>query len=148
METITTQECSLCGKIKPKTEYTQRKRECQECRRVKSREYYIANREKVLEYKKDYREQNEDKLKAKTVCECGVTVCLVGIERHKQSKKHIDKLEGNVKQKKDIISYYAEDGGLKKKFVYVKREVYEEFASNRSRMLCTNYKILKQMNLI
>jgi len=148
METITTQECSLCGKIKPKTEYTQRKRECQECRRVKSREYYIANREKVLEDQKGYREHNKDKLKTKTICECGVTVCLSGLERHKQSKKHIDKLEGNVKPKKDIISYYAEDGGLKKKFVYVKREVYEEFASNRSRMLCTNFKILKQMNII
>ena len=62
--------------------------------------------------------------------------------------KDIFKMEVLVKPKKYIISYYAEDGGLKKKFVYVKREVYEEFASNRSRMLCTNYKILKQMNLI
>ena len=67
---------------------------------MKGKEYYIANREKVLEDQKGYREHNKDKLKAKTICECGVTVCLSGLERHKQSNKHIDKMEGFVKPKK------------------------------------------------
>ena len=74
MEEIVTKKCSECGQLKPTTEF--RKGGCKECRSIKSHEYYLANKDTILDYIKSYREKNKEKIYKKVTCDCGCVVCL------------------------------------------------------------------------
>ncbi len=60
-------------------------------------EYVAVNREKILEYSKQYSKQNYaenkeillEKLKETITCECGCVVNKSHLQRHKRSKKHL-----------------------------------------------------------
>ena len=59
--------------------------------------YYKNNREKILEHKKQYREQNKEKFsekgKEKLPCECGCLIKRNNMREHKKTKKHIDLMD-------------------------------------------------------
>ncbi len=79
-----------------------------------SQQYYVENKEHLLEQKKEYREQNKEKIsetiklwyeknrslilekkKEKTECYCGCSVTKKNLIRHQTSKKHISFLDKN-----------------------------------------------------
>ena len=57
------------------------------------KELYEANKEKRLEYRKDYYDENKveilEKKKQKITCKCGSTFRIDGLAEHKRSKKHL-----------------------------------------------------------
>ena len=57
-----------------------------------NKKWYEENKDKVLEYAKEYREANKDiiseKTKIKITCDCGSVVTKYKIQRHCKSKKH------------------------------------------------------------
>lgn len=53
-----------------------------------NKKYYEDNIEKKKQYYKD----NIEKLKEKITCECGCEITKASLTRHKQSKKHIEKM--------------------------------------------------------
>ena len=60
------------------------------------------NREKILEQMRQYYENNKEIIHEKITCECGCKVCKSSLNRHQQTKKHIDlMLQPN---KSDIIT--------------------------------------------
>ena len=63
-----TKTCSSCLSQKPLTDYTQRKRECRECRNKKAKEFYIANREKCIIDSQLWKLNNEEKLCREVQC--------------------------------------------------------------------------------
>ena len=93
MEEIVTKKCSECGKLKPKTEFRKGG-----CRSIKSHEYYLANKEIILENKKEYRKENKEKVYRKVTCECGCVVCLKSLQQHKLSQKHTNKINGVTRE--------------------------------------------------
>ena len=143
-----TQTCSSCLSQKPLTDYTQRKRECRECRNKKAKEFYIANREKCIIDSQLWKLNNEEKLCREVKCECGSEVQCRNFKEHEKSVIHQNFINGIKKETKDIISYYDEENSFKRKFIKVNTEVYKTFKSNQSRALCSNYKLLRQMSLI
>ena len=75
----------------------------------KKHEHYLENREKYLDYQKKYKEENDYKLKERKqkyyeenkeilkekqkqilVCECGCSIQIYKIQRHRRTKKHND----------------------------------------------------------
>lgn len=71
----------------------------QKKRQETSRQYYHANKEKVKQYYqankekiKEYYQAKKEKIEAKIICECGCEVRKSNINRHKKSKKHIDRM--------------------------------------------------------
>lgn len=56
--------------------------------------YYQNNKEHCLERMKSYREQNKeilnDKKNAKHICECGASITLSNLAKHRKSQKHIN----------------------------------------------------------
>ena len=109
-----TQACSLCGQMKPKTEYTHRKRECKDCRRRKAREFYKANSERLKEDGREYKAKYRAERANKTTCECGAVVCEYKLQEHKTRLKHKNKLAGVEKERKQLVTYYDEHNNLKK----------------------------------
>jgi len=57
------------------------------------KEYYEDNKEKRLEYAKEYRDEHKEEIagkkKEKYDCPCGSTLCKNDKARHEKSKKHI-----------------------------------------------------------
>ena len=144
MEEIATKKCSACGEIKPKTEF--KKGRCKECRCKYSHEYYLANKEIILENKK-YREEKKEKIYKKVTCDCGCVVCLKSLQQHKLSQKHTNKINGATREPKKILTYYDEENNNKRVFIYVEPDVYNKF-QKAIRYNKNNYKILKEMNII
>ena len=140
-----TKTCSLCNQDKLLNEYTQRKKECRECRNKKGREYYKAHKEEIIERKEQYRRAMKNH---KIECACGAVVQNLNLDRHKESQKHKNFIEGKIKEKKLTISYYDEDCDMKKQFITVDKEKYHEFQGIRSRLLESNYKNLKRIKYI
>ena len=141
------QPCSACGLLKPKIEYTRRKRECKDCRNKKQREFYKANRERLIEEKKECKKKNKEKIYRKVTCECGVIICHRSLERHKQSQKHKDKMAGVIRQRKVPIRYYDEENNFKAVDLYVMPNVKREFEKIPMNFK-TTYKRLKEIKLI
>ena len=61
-----------------------------EFRKVYSKGYYENNTEVILIKNKAYREKTKEYWKEKITCECGSVCCRRGLTRHKKSKKHQD----------------------------------------------------------
>ena len=76
-----------------------------------TKEYYIDNKNKILEHKKDYyndnkekikasartnNELNKNKLKEKFACSCGSIIRFSDKARHQKSQKHIKYLESKI----------------------------------------------------
>ncbi len=63
------------------------------------KEWYDKNREKVLKKVKDYCIENKEKLNeyrtSKCLCECGQYISYTHMSRHKQTKTHMDIMEGS-----------------------------------------------------
>lgn len=59
--------------------------------------YRIKNREKILDYHKQYREKNKailsEKQGKKYLCECGIELRIDHKARHERSIKHLDYLK-------------------------------------------------------
>lgn len=70
------------------------------------RQYYQDNKDKKLEYNKEYRENNKVKIKEHKkqlfTCECGCELQHTNKFKHERSAKHIKKLE-ELKQSESII---------------------------------------------
>lgn len=66
-------------------------------KRAMDKRRYEKHLNSILEQKKDYYENNKEdiceKMKEKTICECGCEVRLNGLSRHKRSAKHIKLME-------------------------------------------------------
>ena len=60
-------KCKICGKEKDITEFKKAKdyisHRCNECERIRAKEYANKNREKIKQYKKLYYEENKEKIK-------------------------------------------------------------------------------------
>jgi len=72
------------------------------------KEYYQDNKDYKIQYQKEYRENNLEKIKErksiKVMCECGLEVNKDAIARHRKSQGHLDKINGNIKNyAKEII---------------------------------------------
>jgi len=52
------------------------------------KQYYTANKAKIIELCKQYKTDNKDKLNQKVTCDCGCNVAKCSLLRHKRSKKH------------------------------------------------------------
>ena len=53
------------------------------------KEYYEKNKDKIKEKNKKYHKNNKDKLNEKINCECGSIINKNSLIRHKKSKKHL-----------------------------------------------------------
>ena len=100
-----TKNCTLCLKLKPASEYTCRKRECRECRNRKARAHYQENKEEILEDKRQWKQENKDKLAEKVLCECDCEVGKESIYKHKQSEKHkkLSKWSSEAKERSSVL---------------------------------------------
>ena len=56
-------------------------------------EYYKQNKEKIAEYYKQNKEKIAEYKKKKVTCECGCIVRYDVLQRHKKTKKHLDKIK-------------------------------------------------------
>ena len=60
------------------------------------KEHYQDNKEYKINYQKEYREKNEEKIKERksirVICDCGMEVNKDGIARHRTSKRHLGNL--------------------------------------------------------
>ena len=58
----------------------------------KRKKYYMDNRDKKLEYSREYDKTHKEEIKArrniKVVCECGCEVLKRGLTQHRKSQKH------------------------------------------------------------
>ena len=143
------QACSLCRQMKPKTEYTHRKRECKDCRRRKAREFYKANSERIKEERREWKAKFRNDHREKITCECGCLVCEYNIQKHRNTEKHKNKLAGVEKERKQLVTYYDEHNNLKKVFLYLEPSLYARFRKMRDyERKLTNYKILKDLMII
>lgn len=69
-----------------------------------AKEYYQGNKEKILLYNKNYRDDNKDIIKfkdknrhsVKIKCECNSFFIKKNINRHKKSEKHINYQNGHI----------------------------------------------------
>ena len=144
-----TQECSLCLQLKPKIEYTRRNRQCKDCRNKKRTESYEANKERILEESRQRKAKYRIEHSGKVTCECGALVCEYNLLKHKTTKKHVNKIAGIEKEKKQLITYYDEMNHLKKVFLYVEPSTYRTFKKMREQeRKLTNYKILNDLKII
>ena len=66
------------------------------------KQYRQANRDKILEQKKQYYQSNRDKLLEPIVCECGATVSRNNLARHRRTIKHKRLLDDQPKPKPKI----------------------------------------------
>ena len=101
-------ECCPCDN---KEELAKREGECirnNECINKQiplrtNKEHYQDNKQYKLDYEKEYREKNEEKIKERksirVICDCGMEVNKNGIVRHKKSQRHQDMVNtfGNLK---------------------------------------------------
>ena len=56
--------------------------------RQESREYYHNNKEKELERRKKYKDEHNENMYAKIICNvCGCQICRQGLARHQKTKK-------------------------------------------------------------
>ena len=70
-----------------------------------SKEYYEANKEKILEKKKEHYEANKEKISEKYTCDCGSIIQKQEKSRHEKSKKHLKFLNNSInKDEKESIS--------------------------------------------
>ena len=64
-------------------------------------EHYQDNKQYKLDYQKEYRENNLEKIKERksirVICDCGMEVNKDGISRHKKSQRHMVNTFGNLK---------------------------------------------------
>ena len=148
MEETKMQLCTFCNESKPKTEYSQRRKECKECRNKKFRVFYEQHKEEILEKKKEYREANKEKVYGKCTCVCGAIVCCKNLQIHTESQKHKNKVENIHIERKQPITYYDELNNNKKVFIYVQKQVFDNFQKIRGRETKSNYKILKDMKMV
>ncbi len=68
-------------------------KEYRENNREKTKEYYEDNREKRLEYFKEYREVNKEKISEKVTCECGCEITKSNLSNHKKTQRHIKNMK-------------------------------------------------------
>ena len=61
-----------------------------------SKEYYEANKEKILEKKKEHYEANKEKISEKYTCDCGSIIQKQEKSRHEKSKKHLKFLNNSI----------------------------------------------------
>ena len=55
------------------------------------KEYYEENRDAILEYKRQYRENNKDKIQEQVLCDvCGSSVSRPGMAKHKKTNKCVN----------------------------------------------------------
>ena len=51
--------------------------------------YYERNKEKIIERSKLWREKNQEKVKAKIICDCGGHYLATNKTNHTRTKKHL-----------------------------------------------------------
>jgi hypothetical protein len=107
--TRTQKEWEIDNKEKQAEKYKEYYKDNKETIAEKAKEYRKNNKETIAEYKKEYRKNNKEilavkdrikyeknkeiineKAKEKIQCECGCEIRKQHLNRHKQSKKHID----------------------------------------------------------
>ena len=145
------QKCTKCGEEKQATEYTHRKRECRECRNTKGRIFYNMNKDRILEDKKQYREENREKILRKVTCDCGAIVANNNLAIHKRSKRHQQYLELQERKNNNKlwqITYYDEADEHKQIVLWITEDKYTEFHKQRNFYDGSNYKLVKEMGLI
>jgi len=77
----------------------------EERQKIFYKEYYEANKEKILEKQKEYYEANKEKISEKYTCECGSTLTIGKKSRHEKTKKHLKFLNNSInKDEKESIS--------------------------------------------
>ena len=146
-----TQKCSMCREEKPITDYTHRKRECRVCRNIKGRSFYNVHKERILDDKKQYREENRGMTLRKVTCDCGAVIANNNLVVHKRSQKHLKYVvlkERTESNKLWQITYYDEEDGYKQNVVWVTEERYNEFHRVRNYYVGSNYNLIKEMELI
>jgi hypothetical protein len=61
------------------------------------KQYYVKNKEKLLEHHKQYNTVNKDKIseyqKQKVTCDCGCILTRTNLPKHKKTKKHLKLME-------------------------------------------------------
>ncbi len=62
----------------------------------KEKNYIRPNLEERREYVRQYRIKNEQQLKEKIICECGVSINKYGIKKHNKTKKHQQWEKSNI----------------------------------------------------
>lgn len=56
----------------------------------KKKDYYLNNKENINNYKKEWYENKKKEKSKKINCECGSIIAQYSLNKHKQSKKHLD----------------------------------------------------------
>ena len=146
---MTTQICTKCNEEKPVDDYTDGRNHCKECRNEQRKRYYLANKETILQASRQYKKEIRDINRVKIECDCGSKIYRYNLDSHIESKKHKNFLiTGSGKEKKELITYYDESNNYKKVFLRVDLETLQSFKYNRANERTTNYKVLKDMNII
>jgi len=61
------------------------------------KQYYVKNKDKILEHHKQYNTVNKDKIseyqKQKVTCDCGCILTRTNLPKHKKTKKHLKLME-------------------------------------------------------
>ncbi len=58
----------------------------------RQKNYYEANKDKILEYHQNYYEVNKDRINKKVNCDCGCEVSRTNLLRHQKSKRHLNNM--------------------------------------------------------
>lgn len=96
-------KCSICKVKKKSTSFGKRGTWCKDCRKIYAKQYYLNNRQKVLNQNKTYREENKERalLRAKRYRDSHK-------DEHKEYRKEYDR-ENKTKIKKRSHEYYEDN---------------------------------------
>ena len=95
-------ELQCVNKIVPCRETKESQKECRkkyaEAYKIKSKQYYNTNRDKILENVANYKEQNREKIgiknQEKVCCDvCGIEVLKMNFPRHTRTPKHQENMK-------------------------------------------------------
>jgi len=113
-------ECSNCHLVKELVEFEITRNQCQECRKMLKKKYYLDNRERELLKCKKYREENKDKIKEsdKKYYESNKEIVKNRVKLY--SKNNVD----IIKQKKK--EYYIENKDKFKKYSLDNKDIKRE----------------------
>ena len=147
--------CRNCETEKEIVHFSKGKKYCKECFNTIQRDFRALPEEEKKRINTERSNVKRQKRLEKTEpskCECGcVYIKSDGhkIKRHEQSKKHQDFINGIIKDNiRYQLSYYDELDNYKRHVFDVSKETYTEFNNRKNNLTVTNYKLLKDMNLI
>lgn len=126
----TMKQCSMCGKMKPLSDFIKKSCKCKECRKKRAHEYYLKNKEKILKQNKKWKDEHNycNKYDAE------------------KSKKYYEKNKDKIlEQKRYLNSLKTSERDLMFKFGYCwcskckKYKILDEFFNNKSEKYGKSY---------